>query len=824
MATYTVKKGDTLSEIAERYKSNYGYSSTYAYVDRLVELNNIKDPDYIVVGQVIKLDGEASKPKTNASSKATIDVFGLQSNTDRTVYVTWTWSKNNTENYQVIWYYDTGDSVWFVGNDGTAKDKQSLYSAPANALRVRVKIKPVSQTHTVNDKEVHYWTAGWSTFVTYSFSDNPPTTPSTPTVNIKDLTLTTELHNLDVNGSEIEFQVVKDNKSVFKTGKAEIITSSAVYSCPVNAGSEYKVRCRSVRGKLYSDWSDYSASVGTAPSVPTGITVCRATSETSVYLEWDAVSNATTYDVEYTTKKTYFDGSDQTTPINGIAFTHYEKTGLTSGEEYFFRVRAVNDDGHSGWSTISSVKIGKAPVAPTTWSSTTTAITGEPLTLYWVHNAEDDSKQTYAEIELTVDKYTETKTIRDNNTEEDEEQTSSYSVDTSSYVEGTKLLWRVRTAGITNEYGDWSIQRTVDIYAPPTLELNMIDQKGNSIEILESYPFYVSGIAGPKTQIPIGYHVVITANTSYDTVDNFGNEKTVSQGEEVYSKYFDISEELMVEFSASNLSLENNADYTLTVTAHMNSGLTKSESKEFIVAWEEEEFEPNAEIGIDENSYTAYIRPFCKNIYGHLIEGVTLSVYRREFDGGFTELGKDLENTRNTFITDPHPALDFARYRVVAKTIDTGKISYYDVPGYPVGCSSVIVQWNEEWTGFDVSEEAELEQRPWTGSLLELPYNIDVSDSFKPDTALIEYIGRRHPVSYYGTHIGSTSTWSMQIPKYDKETLYGLRRLASWMGDVYVREPSGSGYWANVVVSFSQKHLDVTIPVTLSITRVAGGA
>ena len=64
----------------------------------------------------------------------------------------------------------------------------------------------------------------------------------------------------------------------------------------------------------------------------------------------------------------------------------------------------------------------------------------------------------------------------------------------------------------------------------------------------------------------------------------------------------------------------------------------------------------------------------------------------------------------------------------------------------------------------------------------------------------------------------------MDIPKYDKNTLYGLRRLAIYTGDVYVREPSGSGYWANISVSFSQKHAELTIPVTFEITRVEGGA
>lgn len=111
----------------------------------------------------------------------------------------------------------------------------------------------------------------------------------------------------------------------------------------------------------------------------------------------------------------------------------------------------------------------------------------------------------------------------------------------------------------------------------------------------------------------------------------------------------------------------------------------------------------------------------------------------------------------------------------------------------------------------------------WVGSLLKLPYNVDVSDNNIPDSTLVKYVGRTYPVSYYGTHIDSSSTWNVVIPKNDRETLYALRRLSIWKGDVYVREPSGSGYWANIGVSFSQKHMELTIPVTLDITRVEGG-
>ena len=107
--------------------------------------------------------------------------------------------------------------------------------------------------------------------------------------------------------------------------------------------------------------------------------------------------------------------------------------------------------------------------------------------------------------------------------------------------------------------------------------------------------------------------------------------------------------------------------------------------------------------------------------------------------------------------------------------------------------------------------------------MLKLPYNIDMSDSNGSDVELVEYIGREHPISYYGTQLGTVQTWKTDIPKSDIETIYALRRLQNWMGDVYVREPSGSGYWANVAVSFDINHKEVIIPVSISIKRVEGG-
>lgn len=186
----------------------------------------------------------------------------------------------------------------------------------------------------------------------------------------------------------------------------------------------------------------------------------------------------------------------------------------------------------------------------------------------------------------------------------------------------------------------------------------------------------------------------------------------------------------------------------------------------------------------------------------------------------------DLDNSSYTYVTDPHPALDYGRYRIVATEVSTGAVSYYDVPPYPIKETSIIIQWEEAWDNL-VTEglnERDIVMEPlWSGSLVKLPYNIDVSDKNEVDVSLVEYIGRKRPVSYYGTQLGETSSWKTEIPRGDIDTLYALRRLAVYTGDVYIREPSGTGYWANVAVSISQTHCEVKIPVSFDITRVEGG-
>lgn len=795
---------------------------------------------------------------------AYITKFGLLGNSRDTLYATWTWDKSNTDHYIAKWWYDIGDGEWLVGAENKTQEKQDTYSIPATAVRIKFQVLPVSKTYKYNDYERYYWSASWSTSKIFNINTIPPSKPPAPSVSINKTNLTAKLENYN-DGTTIQFEIIQNESKVYRTASVSNKNGIVSYSLSIAIGYTYRVRCRSkTKSSNYGEWSDYSPEVSTIPLASLYLTTCQALSETSVKLGWNESKNAETYEIEYTTNKEYLGQSNATKKIKTEnKNTTYIITGLNTGEEYFFRVRAVNKEGESDWGYINSVILGTKPDIPTTWSSSSTAMIGEEVILYWVHNSKDNSKETNAELQLSVNGTTTNISLGASNTEDD--YTRSYTLNMNGYDNDTSIDWRIRTKGITGEWSDWSVNRTVKVFTAPTLSLIATDYKDEVMYTMETFPVIIHAEAGPITQKPVSYHVSILANESYEDYDEIGNFKMISKGDEVYSSYLDTSSDLTLSLTPADVKLENNISYTVKCIVSMDSGLNAEAEFIFDVAWEDVLYYPDAEIMYDPESVALHIKPYCDfypdifykviynqetgeffrtdtilsdisgtpinesytEIYGdvvyygtegkdansfycvvvsdkpELFQDVTLSVYRREYDGRFTAIETGIANIDNVFVTDPHPSLDYGRYRIVAVDDKTGSISFSDIPEYAIGEKTIIIQWE--------------------GNMIRLPYNIDISDTNSPDVSLVNYIGRSHPVSYYGTHLDSSATWKTDIIKSDVDTLYALRKLANYMGDVYVREPSGSGYWANITISFDQTHNDPVIPVTMDIKRVEGG-
>lgn len=926
---YLVESGDNLWNIAS---AAYGSGSKYK---QLASINKISNPSLIHAGQKIYITGASGSGGSLSTSvtKVTIEHFGLQNTSDgsksNTLYVNWSFvNKAITDHYEVKWIYK---NIIEMSKTVETTDMYSTFSIPSGASCVKVMVRPWAKTKSESDKTLPF-SGSWSNANNnIYYVTNPPPTPGAPTIEISsDLKLSARIDNYDdpdPGFTIMYFEIVKDDITVVKTEKNGVTTSTASIKTPIAAGGTYKVRCRAKNFKgVYSDWSGYSGSKETIPANVNSISNCKAASAQSIELTWTVADGAETYKIQYTTDESEFEatnGSVTTVNTKVEDGTSTVISGLTSGNAYYFRIKGVRGELESAdWATNSAV-IGTGPAAPTTWSSTTTAIIGEDenVILYWVHNSEDESSQKYAEVELYVEGMTNVDTIKNdvsveigtidstkttvetltendnvihkifyrvNNTEDekDKDKTHSFIINTANYDEGAKIRWRIRTAGITGVQGEeWSVERNIDIYNKPTLEVIINDSDGNMLETLTSFPFNISvNVKGynANLQNPIGYHIAIISNDAYESVDNIGNPTVIQEGEEIYSKFFDnpeLDDSIAVQINASDVDLENGHEYKVKCIVAMSSGVAlTSEPQTFAVSWADVSYEPTAEVLVDEDTCVAYIRPYCASsslmyqilsesdgsynptgdiyddyIYGEPVldayydnkpvylgmtdDGVevyfcevhttteyntaTMSIYRREFDGSFTEI---VTGVKDGFHIDPHPPLDYTRYRIVAIDDDTGAVSYHDTPSVYMGVKSIVIQWNERASTYNADDTETTTDPTWTGSILKLPYNIDVSEKNSSDKSLIKYIGRKHPVSYYGTHLGTNATWNVSIEKSDKETVYALRRLQAWMGDVYVREPSGTGYWATVSVSFNQKHKELTIPVTIEVTRVDGGA
>ena len=75
--TYTVKPGDTLSEIAEKYNTT---------VEKLAEKNNIKDIHLIYVDQVLVIEGTASSTATATSATTYEAPVATEETSEATTY------------------------------------------------------------------------------------------------------------------------------------------------------------------------------------------------------------------------------------------------------------------------------------------------------------------------------------------------------------------------------------------------------------------------------------------------------------------------------------------------------------------------------------------------------------------------------------------------------------------------------------------------------------------------------------------------------------------------------------------------------------------
>lgn len=202
-----------------------------------------------------------------------------------------------------------------------------------------------------------------------------------------------------------------------------------------------------------------------------------------------------------------------------------------------------------------------------------------------------------------------------------------------------------------------------------------------------------------------------------------------------------------------------------------------------------------------------------------LRENTVLDIYRVLPDGSTVLVAYDIPNDGQTGAVDVHPNFSTCTYRIVARDTETTLAASVE-QSIEIPMEQAVIQWNESWESNAVGEIG-----VYTGERIVTPYGVKVSESYEVESVLRAYVGRRSPVSYYGTQLSHEESIETSFVRYlDGQELAAARRLASWFGDCYVREPSGTGFWANVKVGIGHEHNTDKQNVTFSLTKVEGGA
>ena len=148
-------------------------------------------------------------------------------------------------------------------------------------------------------------------------------------------------------------------------------------------GTRYYFRIKASNAAGDSAWSAPISHLtgGTAPAPPPAPTGLSATamSPIAISVTWSSSTGATSYTLEKSTNQT-----DWSTEWTGTG-TFTTVSGLGSGTTYYFRVKASNANGDSGWSNIANATThGTTPPPPATPTNfTATSVNESQINLSW---------------------------------------------------------------------------------------------------------------------------------------------------------------------------------------------------------------------------------------------------------------------------------------------------------------------------------------------------------------------------------------------------------------------------------------------------------
>ena len=704
-----------------------------------------------------------------------------------------------------------------------------------------------------------------------SMSGTPTASGFTVSVNITDW-------GTDVPGAYAEVYLEKLSVSgtyvligTVPSGSSSAVTITSSIDLTKETG--YGIHVRNVTADGSSMTSDYFHYQASMPQAPVLDSVEATTTPGKVYLSWtNTWVDATSIVIAWTDDRDNWMSNDapDTFEIEDVA-SNWFITGLETGKEWWFRVRAVRevDDNvtRSSWSEDLSIDLSSAPATPALYLSEEAITENDIVTAYWSYMTTDGTAQISADIvEATLSGGTWTYGRSVGAT------SSAQHIDIDArkqpgWTNGTTKYLALRTGSGSGGLSDYSTPVKLEIAAKPTVAISSAGFASS-----DTVTEYFEGDGSTKKFTcadVLSAAPTATVNGASRACTYSGDVVTMStapaNGATLAITYTTTAHKVLTSLPLSvSVATANASDVTLAIERAATYPMTRPDGTEtdgaegetvyvettgalsstpFTVDLNEliGRLDDGAEYNLvatvkDKHKQTARAEVPFKVHWSHQAweptatfvtdttnyivkvtpasatgyqEGDTCDIYRLGIDK--PELIYPNATFGETYV-DPFPAFgEHSGYKVVTIT--------------PTG--DYITDRNT-FAEFDTTEGDGNYTQIDTGMLVidfdgeraELPYNITLDNSWSKDFQRTAYLGGHVAGDHNKAVTRDLTAGTVTTRKTNTEVIETMRKLARYPGLCHVRTPEGSSFTADVQVSESLSFDSALANYSLTIQKV----
>lgn len=543
---------------------------------------------------------------------------------------------------------------------------------------------------------------------------------------------------------------------------------------------------------------------------PAWLQLSNGSQNNSVRIKWPWTwGSANSAELSWADHEDAWESTDEpsTYKIDNKRVESWVISGLSLGKRWYFRVRLLYESDEENiegpWSETYAFDLSSIPDRPALMLSKSVINEGGSVTARWGYTSEDGTTQDYADICLATIDVNGVVTYGDIIAHVD----AGMSVEIGyAWATGATYYMCVRTTSTSGRQSEWS--EPASLYVAQRIQLSVTDissgfeyDSATGRYILSSLGLDLTATgAGPggTTTASIvrrgDYHVYRPDGKAFDGYDKEVIALKSVSGES--SLHIDIGDLIG--------PLDDGAPYLLTVTIVDEYGQTASQDFPFIVDWDHKPGVPSATAQVDIWQRIAVITPIAPE---GVSQGDVCDIYRISIDQPEL-IVKDAQY--GVPYVDPYPAFgEFCGHRIVAKSAYGDYITDENTLAWFLSDMDIGDLLEENAMIIDVN-----------GEQIELPYNIDLANTWTKDFKRTTYLGGAVQGDWNPAVTRDLSASTVILRGPDIDTMIAMRGLAGYSGAAHIRTPDGSSFACDIQIKESTGYKNEQVTYSLMIEKV----